>query len=93
MILDLVRLWIMKGLLNFPVSMFFKDVFGRIVPTTILAIVLPFVLFMCMEQGVLRLVINCVVCCISTIVSSFLFGMTKQERQSIIGIIVKKIKG
>lgn len=93
LILDLVRLWIMKGLLNFPVSMFFKDVFGRIVPTTILAVVPPFYLFLSMEQGILRFIVNCIVCCISTITSSFLLGMTKQERQSIIDVVLKKIKG
>lgn len=93
LVLDLVRLWIMKDLLNFPVLMFFKDVFGRIVPTTILALVLPFILFMSMDQCILRFIVNCAICCISTIISSFLFGMTKQERQSIISIILKKIKG
>jgi len=93
LVLDLVRLWIMKGLFNFPVLMFIKDVFGRIVPTTLLAVIPPFFLFMFMEQGILRFVANCAVCCISTIASSFLLGMTKQERQSIIGVILKKIKG
>ena len=91
--IDLVRLWIMKDLLNFPVLMFIKDVFGRIAPTTFFAVIPPFILFTSMEQGILRFFADCAVCCISTIASSFLLGMSKQERQSIIGIILKKIKG
>lgn len=93
LILDFVRLWIMKGLLNFPVMMFVKDVFFRIVPTTVVAVSLPVVVMLEMEQGLLRLVVCCVVCCVSTIVSAALIGVTQQERKSILNSVLKKIKG
>ena len=83
----------MKGLLNFPVMMFVKDVFFRIVPTTVVAISLPVVVLLKMEQGILRLVVCCVVCSISTVASAVLIGMTKQERKSIMNSVLKKIKG
>jgi O-antigen/teichoic acid export membrane protein len=93
LILDFVRLWIMKGLLSFPVMMFVKDVFFRIVPTTVVAVSLPVVVMLEMEQGLLRLIVCCVVCCVSTIVSAALIGVTQQERKSILNSILKKIKG
>lgn len=93
LILDFVRLWIMKGLLNFPVVMFVKDVFCRIVPTTVFAVVLPVVVLVNMEQNLLRLVVCCVACCASTAVFTVLIGITKQERQTILKIVLTKIKG
>ena len=93
LVLDFVRLWIMKGLLNFPVMMFIKDVFGRIVPTTALALPIPYAVYSTMEQGVLRFIIVSLACCVSAIISSFVIGVTKEERQSILNVVLRKIKG
>lgn len=93
LILDFVRLWIMKGLLNFPVMMFIKDVFGRIVPTTALALPIPYAVYSTMEQGVLRFIIISLVCCISTVISALIVGVSKEERRSILNVVLRKIKG
>lgn len=92
-ILNFVRLWIMKGLLNFPVVMFVKDVFCRIVPTTVIAVILPVVVLVNMEQGLLRLVVCCAASCASTAIFTVLIGVTKQERQTILKFFLIKIKG
>lgn len=92
-VLNFVRLWIMRDLLKFPVMMFIKDVFGRIIPMTLLAIILPIIVAIYMDEGVIRFFVSCVTCVVSTIFWSFLIGMSKQERKMIINAVYRKIKG
>ena len=92
-VLNFVRLWIMRDLLKFPVMMFIKDVFGRIVPLTLLTIILPILVTTYMDEGVIRFLVSCATCVISTIFWSFLIGMSRQERQMIINAVYKKIRG
>ena len=92
-VLNFVRLWIMHDLLKFPVLYFIKDVFGRIIPMTLLAIILPIVVVTHMDEGLIRFIASCIVCLASTIFWGFLIGISKQERQIIFNMIYKKIKG
>jgi hypothetical protein len=92
-VVDLVRLWIMKYLLDFPVMMFIKDVFGRIVPTTFLAIVFPLIVVVYVDEGLVRFFISCTVCLLSTFFACFVLGISKQERKMILNVIKSKIRG
>ncbi|WP_297700833.1 hypothetical protein [uncultured Fibrobacter sp.] len=92
-VLNLIRLWIMHDLIKFPVMTFVKDVFGRIVPMTLLAVILPIIVMMRMNEGLVRFFVSCIVCIVSTFFWGFLIGMSKQERKMIINMVCKKIKG
>jgi O-antigen/teichoic acid export membrane protein len=92
LVLDFVRLWIMHDLLNFPVFMFIKDVFGRIVPMAVLTIVPPLFVVSYMDQGVIRLLASCLVCTISTILFGLLVGVSKQERCMILNMVKDRIR-
>lgn len=92
-VLNFVRLWIMHDLLKFPVMTFIMDVFSRIVPMTLLAVILPIVVVTYMDEGFVRFIVSCIVCVLSTILWGFLIGMSKQERQMVINVIYKKIRG
>ena len=91
-VLNFVRLWIMHDLLKFPVMYFIKDVFGRIIPMTLLALILPIIVVKNMNESVSRLFVSCIVCIASTIFWGFLVGMSKQEQQMIVNVIKTKIK-
>lgn len=92
-VLNFVRLWIMHDLLKFPVMYFIKDVFGRIIPMTLLTIILPIIVVTHMDEGIIRFFVSCLTCIFSTILFSFLIGISKQERQMLLNVIYKKIKG
>lgn len=92
LVLDFVRLWIMKGLLNFPVMMFITDVFGRIIPTTVLATPIPYLIHISMEPGILRFIVVSFVCVVSAVISSLVVGVSKEERQPILSTVLRKIR-
>ena len=92
LVLDFVRLWILKGLTGFPPALFIKSVFGRIVPTVIAALIVPSILISVSEPGLLRLLMSIPLIMISSIVSILLFGVTKVERKEIIKMIALKLK-
>lgn len=77
------RLWIMKGLLKFPVWDFIHDVVFRIVIVSAVAIVLPAVIIYTMPQSFMRLAISLAVTILSVLTSSFIFGLTYNERSKL----------
>jgi len=90
-LLNFIRLWIMKSLLNFPVWMFIKDVYGKIMITTVVALILPIVVRINFETSFLRFLLSCFVCFISTISAICIFGVSKNERNMAVAAIKKKI--
>lgn len=90
-ILNLVRLWIMKGLIGMPPLMFIKDVFFRIIIVTPCCLVLPSIVVYIMEESILRLLITILVSETSSISAIYYLGLEKSERDYIRQIIVKKV--
>ena len=86
-----VKLHIIKGLFGFPCKKFYKDVFGRIVPVTILSFVLPAFVYLYMDKGLLRTFTVVAVSAISTSSITFFIGMTKSERNKMTIIFKKKL--
>ena len=89
---DIVRLWIMKKLLNFPVGEFVREVVGRIIIVSIMAVFFPFIIILFFDQSFARLVISTVVSVLSVSISIYLFGVTTNERIKITTKIVSIIK-
>lgn len=88
---DIVRLYIMKGLLGFPSMMFVRLVALPICLTAIASIPIPILIIHSLESSFLRLCITCMVSFVSVGLFSCLLGLTAHERKMTIGKIVARI--
>ena len=94
-ILVFVKLYIVKGLINFPVSKYYREVFYSITPVTILSFILPAIPYLYIDNGIIRCFVVCFVSVLSTCLMIYSFGLTKGERSMVndkTRLIIKKIK-
>lgn len=84
LILHFVRLYLMKGLFEFPISMFIKLVWGPIIPASICAIIIPLLLKIYLPDSNLNSLLIMGVSIITCLSSCFFIGLTKGEREKII---------
>ena len=95
-LLVFVRLYIAKGVLDFPVKLYLTNVMFRIFIVSVISFVLPLLVVSNMEEGFLRLCITCIVSFVFTIFIVVILGLEKPERKKIknkvISIIKSKIK-
>ena len=89
---DSVRLWIMKGLLNFPVGEFVREVVWRIIVVSFIAAIFPVIIIFFFEQSFSRLVISVLVSVWAAFISIYIFGFTTNERIKITNKIVSIAK-
>lgn len=82
-LLVFVRLYIAKGLLDFPVRMYLTDVILRIFMVSAISFILPLLVVCNVEEGFLRLCLTCVVALLSTALTIWLLGLQKSERRKI----------
>lgn len=90
LLLDFIRLFLMKSMLNFPVVMFIKEVFLIITIVTMTVLIFPWIEITILPQNVCRLPITVLISSISIIVSIYLFGLTSIEKTMIIQEVKKK---
>lgn len=86
-----VRLYYMKKQLLMPYHFFFKYILLRIVPSIVLAFVLPLPIFFYMDQGWPRLIVVLMSSVVTTSIIIALIGLNKTEQQKILSIIRNKI--
>lgn len=91
-IVDAVRLWIMKGLIRFPIMSFINDVIVKIALTTAVALILPLITIHLFEPSLIRLVISTVTCVISSGVAIYLCGLKPAERSKAISKVKSILK-
>ena len=82
-IIQIVRLFLMKGMLGFPVMMFVKEVLWKIFVPTVSAIVLPLILSRVMDPSFGRLVLVCISSVIWSVFCIYVFGLSKGEKSVI----------
>ena len=87
-----LKLYIIKGLIDFPVAEFYRSVFGRIVPVSILSFILPALVYFNMQDSLLRTFVVVVVSGVSTLCITYRIGMAKTERTKIIQMVKQKFK-
>lgn len=80
LMLNLVRFYNLKKLMDFSVRQFMRDVFIPCVIVSILSFILPMAVCYYMEPGVLRFFINVPVAVVWTCICCVLFGLNKGER-------------
>ena len=91
-LVNATRLYIMKGLLGFPIFLFLKQVLLPVSITTIIGAIIPVWISTLLESSLLRVVITVVVCTISLSLAITFIGLTKHEREMTVGKIINRIQ-
>lgn len=92
LIVDIVRLRLMRQMIGFPPMMFVKDVFMRILSVTILSVSLPIIVVLLFDSSLYRMFANGCLCLCSALLCSFFAGLDKGEKQAIRSRILAKIR-
>ena len=92
---DATRLWIMKGLFEFPVIRFLKNVVLPVLLVSALSIAPPIVFIYTMESSGFRTIITIITSTLSAGFASYFIGLDKYEKESVnkmIATVICKIK-
>jgi len=89
---NITRLYIMKGLLDFPIKLFLRDVLIPVSLTTITGAIVPVILANMLQPTVARLFVTIVVSIFAITLATCFIGLTKHERDMTIRTIFYKIK-
>lgn len=82
-IVNAVRLWIMKGLIDFPIKTFITDVVIKLGYTTIITIISPIFVIVMFEPSISRFIISVLVCILSSTIVIYMCGLTSDERKKV----------
>lgn len=74
------RLFMLRGMIGLSSKLFMRKVYLNILLVTITAAILPIIVSLQMEEGLLTLVISLIVCLCSSALSIFYVGCSKNER-------------
>lgn len=75
-----VRLRILRGLIGLSLAAYATHVVFRILPVMALSVIAPVAFHILLPQGLLRLILVCLVCTPITMLLSYSLGMTRSER-------------
>ena len=75
-----MKLYIIKGLIDFPVAMFYKETLVRILPVTFITFIIVLIPFEVMDSSITRLLITVVFSAVTLGGSIYLIGLEKSER-------------
>ena len=78
-----VKLYIVKGLIKFPVAKYYKEVFFRIAPVSVLSFILPIIPYLYMDSSIARCLTVCFVSLLSTGILIYALGLTRGERRMV----------
>jgi O-antigen/teichoic acid export membrane protein len=88
----ILRLFILRHLVAFSIMRFFREVLLPIVSVSILAAILPMLLFCLFKQSILRLCMMILLSIISTGICIYTVGFDGIERNAVKNIILNKIR-
>lgn len=80
LILIFVKLYIIKGLIDFPVTMFYKETLLKILPATFITLIIASIPFSLMDESVLRFFLTSILSVIVLGGSIYSCGLEKTER-------------
>lgn len=87
----LTKLYIIKGLLNFPVAKYYKEVLSVVLLTTAVSFVLPGVVYVLIPRGLISSFVVMAVSCVSVTITIYFLGLSSPERVKIYNWIKNKI--
>ena len=76
-----IRLWLLKEMIGISIKSYLTVVYGNALIVTLLAIILPSIIYFEVESGITRFLLVGVGSIISTLTVIFFFGMSSRERQ------------
>lgn len=91
-VLVYVRLLLLKGLIHLSPAAYGTHVVLRILPVMLLSLIAPVVLRLCLPEGLVRLVVVCVVGTPITMALSYYIGMTGSERSFVREKIANRLR-
>lgn len=77
----IVRLSELKRLMSFPVKDYLTQYFSKMVFVALISFLLPFIIQRFMDQSVLRFFVICILSMVITLVSIWIIGLNKNERE------------
>ena len=86
-----IKLYIVRWLIKFPVTKYYREVFGKIIPVSVLAFILPTIPYLYIDHQIIRCLTVCAVSVLSTCSLIYALGLTKGERNMVNGKLVKVI--
>jgi O-antigen/teichoic acid export membrane protein len=86
------RLWVLKDLINFPVSGYLRHVLFIVVLVSVISIIIPALVLFNMNDGLLRFFIVSILSILSVFGTVFIIGLTDDEKLFLKGIIVVRLK-
>lgn len=87
----LTKLYIIKGLLNFPVAKYYKEVLGVVLLTTVVSFILPGIVYVLIPKSLISSFVVMAVSCISVAIAIYLLGLSSGERTKIKDWVINKI--
>jgi O-antigen/teichoic acid export membrane protein len=79
-VLIFIKLYIIRDLLNFPVTKYYRKVFLRIIPVSILSFIFPSIIYFNMETGLMRIICLSFISVLITLFFIYAIGLEKSER-------------
>ena len=90
-LIEVVRLYLMKGLIDFPPFRFVKDVIFYVSLITPLSLMLPYYIYISLDSGIVRFLTVILVSTLWTLLIIYFFGLKKVERHQVKKMIKSKI--
>ena len=88
---EIVRLYLMKRMLQFPPTMFVREVLLKILIVTMAATFIPLLVSRQMDEGISRLVVVTFVSIITTAIAVYVIGLKTNERLYFKNLVLSKI--
>lgn len=88
---EIVRLFLMRQMIGFPIMYFVKEVVFKILIVTPIAALLPYFVSLQFDTGWLRLLVMLAVGTISTGITVWFLGLAKYERDYFWGVFINKL--
>lgn len=83
-IANFMRVYMLKGMLSFSISAFFKTVFLNVTIVTMISFIVPTIIYMYIPHGGIYALILCLISIVSVIMSIYFFGLYKNEKKLIL---------
>ena len=87
-----IKLYVIRGLLDFPIRKYYAEVFARILPVSLLSLVIPSMFFFCMPSSLLRMAYIILFGAISIVFIVYCVGLEKSEKELVMVKIQKIIR-
>lgn len=91
-VVNYVRLRMMKSMLNFPPMMFMREVLLKILPTLAVSFVAPLLIIYYVNPSINRIFLSFLCCTLLTSVSIYYLGMRNSERTAVLKLLREKVK-